>query len=251
VQQVVNSIQQGITGVVRPLGARAGAIVRVDATAPVAALTFDDGPDPASTPQVLDVLEAHGAVGTFFMCGRQAARHPDLVAEVAARGHLVANHGWSHRSVVLEAPPDRRRSQWWAGELQATAAVLEPWASPFIRPPFGHTDVRACLTARRLGFDTVLWQVAARDWDGRSADVLADDVLGRLSPGAIVLFHDAMQRPRQPELASRTTSLAALELVLAGCPDWQWVSVAELLTRGPVVRRIRHEVSVPSVLPPP
>ena len=99
------------------------------------ALTFDDGPDPEHTPRLLEVLARHGAKATFFMVGARAARHPELVARVAAEGHEIGNHGWDHPS--LPALP----SAAVAGQLERTRAVLAPHGQALMRPPYGHQDL--------------------------------------------------------------------------------------------------------------
>ena len=98
-----------------------GTITHVATTEHVAALTFDDGPDPASTPLVLDVLAKHNAHGTFFMLGAAASRYPDLVREVAARGHAIGNHTWDHPS--LPSLTHRER-------FARFATAGTPWRTP-------------------------------------------------------------------------------------------------------------------------
>src|SRR5215813_2722034 len=75
-----------------------GSLIRVATREPAIALTFDDGPDPRETPRVLDVLERHGARGTFFLVGKSVERYPEIVARAAAAGHALANHSWDHLS---------------------------------------------------------------------------------------------------------------------------------------------------------
>src|SRR4051812_4261440 len=86
IQRVVDAIYQRL----------AGAITSVETEEPLVALTFDDGPSPASTPEVLRLLARYGARATFFMVGAAAREHPELVRQVAAAGHAVANHSWNH-----------------------------------------------------------------------------------------------------------------------------------------------------------
>ena len=92
------------------------------------ALTFDDGPDPEHTPRLLEVLARHGAKATFFMVGARAARHPELVARVAAEGHEIGNHGWDHPS--LPALPSAAVAE----QLERTRAVLAPHGQALMRP---------------------------------------------------------------------------------------------------------------------
>ena len=80
----------------------------VRTSAPAAALTFDDGPDPETTLAVLDLLGRVGAKATFFLVGARAARHPELVARIAAEGHAIGNHGWDHPALLMLAPAETR-----------------------------------------------------------------------------------------------------------------------------------------------
>src|SRR4051812_35940455 len=95
-----------------------GAITSAETTQPLVALTFDDRPDPRSTPLVLDLLERHDARATFFMVGAAAYRHPDLVRRIAEAGHTVANHSWDHTSFTTISGRQRRT------QIRATQRVL-------------------------------------------------------------------------------------------------------------------------------
>src|SRR5436305_9326701 len=92
-----------------------GSVIRVDTGEPAIALTFDDGPHPVETPRVLELLERHGARGTFFMVGKSARRHPEIVARAAAAGHAVANHSWDHPSFRRIRGSYRRAQIPWCG----------------------------------------------------------------------------------------------------------------------------------------
>lgn len=153
------------------------------------ALTFDDGPDPASTPQVLEVLGALGWRATFFMLGAQVERAPGLAAEVAAAGHELAVHGYSHRNHLLRP--------WWSVSddlARARDAVAEAAGAvpAWFRPPYGALAGSSLVGAHRCALRTVLWSAWGRDWraaaDGPS--VVADVEAGR-GPGATVLLHDS------------------------------------------------------------
>jgi peptidoglycan/xylan/chitin deacetylase (PgdA/CDA1 family) len=153
------------------------------------ALTFDDGPDPASTPAFLTELDRLGLRATFFMIGENAERHPGLAAEVTGAGHEVAVHGHRHRSQLFRSPGQIRDDL--ARGVDAVAAATGQ-APIWFRPPFGTLSVGGVLAAQRLGLRTVLWSAWGRDWrpDATPATVLAE--LDRdLGPGVTVLLHDS------------------------------------------------------------
>jgi peptidoglycan/xylan/chitin deacetylase (PgdA/CDA1 family) len=153
------------------------------------ALTFDDGPDPVSTPPILDELARLGWRATFFMLGSMVERHPDVAAAVADAGHEVAVHGFSHRSHLV-----RRRTHLVDDVARATDAVaLATGEDPrWFRPPYGSLAVGTLSASRRAGLQTVLWTAWGRDWrpDATPATVVADIEKG-LQPGATVLLHDS------------------------------------------------------------
>jgi peptidoglycan-N-acetylglucosamine deacetylase len=155
-----------------------------------AALTFDDGPDPDATPLVLDVLGDLGLRATFFMCGEQAERHPEVAKRVAEEGHTVGLHGHEH---VREPPPgDFERG------LSAVHEAAGLWPRLF-RPPYGRTVTETPL-------DTVLWSAWGLDWETVTPERIVELVSRDLAPGAIVLLHDsARYAPRE---SAEPTALA-------------------------------------------
>jgi len=157
------------------------------------ALTFDDGPNPAWTPQLLDVLASHGVRATFFMLGKYAQAEPALVRRVAAAGHLIGNHSWSHSNLAIAAPSRVRQ------ELLRTKEMLEQTTGlpvTYFRPPFGGRRPDVLRLARSLGLSPVLWNAMASDWSDSSADRIAQrmmhsiDRLERRGWAANILLHD-------------------------------------------------------------
>ena len=151
------------------------------------ALTFDDGPDPTWTPHVLDVLARHGVRATFFMLGQEVAAHPDLARRVAAEGHVVANHTWSHPHLTGLRPDQ------FSAEIDRTTTLLESVTGipvTCVRPPGGAIDagVRDQLASR--GLAPVGWNVDSRDWSRPGAGAVTNLVLAGLQPGAVILMHD-------------------------------------------------------------
>ena len=153
------------------------------------ALTFDDGPDPEVTPKLLELLDAHSARATFFMCGLAAKRHPGLVRSVVASGHSIGGHSWDHRPVHSLSESE------WRRQIDDTHMLLEDLSGGevrWFRPPRGHTDRYTREKLRRRGVATVYWSSSGHDWRLRDPELIAGAVLDDLDPGAIVLLHDAI-----------------------------------------------------------
>lgn len=170
--------------------------VRKGPRAPRVALTFDDGPDPVWTPRVLHVLAAWGAPGSFFVVGERAARAPDIVRAIAAAGHDLGNHGWSHRSLWLCGP---KRTADEIGRTHAFLADLTGRAPRDFRPPWGMVNAAMFPVLRRHRLRCVLWSVQPEGLRPVDAVSQVDRVLARAHPGAIVDLHDAEGTPRAPE----------------------------------------------------
>lgn len=152
------------------------------------ALTFDDGPDPAVTPRVLDLLDRAGARATFFCIGRRAAAHPDLVAEIARRGHRVENHTWSHPNLfACYLSPALRR------EIEKTQDVLERASGRrprLFRPPAGFRNPLLDLELHRAGLRLVSWTRRGFDAVEKDPATIARRLLTGLAAGDILLLHD-------------------------------------------------------------
>ena len=167
-------------------------------------LTFDDGPTPDWTPRVLELLARHRAQATFFVVGRNAAAHPELVRQAYAAGHGVGNHTWSHR----------RLTRLGAGALEAevgatSLAIQRATGAPVrcLRPPYATVDAATAGRARALGLRLVMWDVDSNDWRRPGAGVITGRVLGRVRSGDVVLLHDGG--------GDRSQTLAALQQILA------------------------------------
>ncbi len=153
------------------------------------ALTFDDGPDPVSTPSILDALDALGWHATFFCLGTQIRRSPDLTRELVSRGHEVGVHGDEHTS-HLRRPftstiPDVLRAR---DTLENTTGTRARW----FRPPYGAVSSSTLLAARQSGLQLVLWTTWGLDWQAHATGrTVAANVARTFHPGATVLLHDS------------------------------------------------------------
>lgn len=222
------------------LGRLYGVIVGVATEQPLIALTFDDGPDPVTTPAVLDILARHGARATFFMVGDAARRHPDIAATVAAAGHAVAHHTLEHVSLPGLGREEVRR------QIVGGFEAIGPTCERLFRPPWGHLDRVAFQTARRAGNEVVAWSGHAFDWTSQDASSLTERLRATLAPGAIVLLHDARQRC-DAEDGPRAELLLALDAVLAASKHtWRFVSLPELLAAGRPQRETRWRTAPPN-----
>jgi peptidoglycan/xylan/chitin deacetylase (PgdA/CDA1 family) len=165
------------------------------------ALSFDDGPDPASTPHFLDLLADHEVRATFFLLGAHAAREPGLVRDLADAGHEVAVHGWTHECLAL-VPPRRLTA-----ELTRTREVLEDTTGTAVRwyrPPYGVLTAAGVWAARRAGLQTVLWSAWGVDWSaGATPSTIVHRVSRAVRPGGTVLLHDT-DRTSAPDSWRRT-----------------------------------------------
>jgi peptidoglycan/xylan/chitin deacetylase (PgdA/CDA1 family) len=187
------------------------------------ALTFDDGPDPAWTPRVLDTLGNAGVRGTFFLVGERAERAPALVRRMAAEGHEIGNHSWSHRSLWLCGPRATARE---IGRAHDRLAALTGAPPRHFRPPWGMVNAAMFPALRRLGERCVFWSIQPEGQRPVPAERQVADVLRRAHAGAIVDLHDAEGTPAAP-----ARLLQALPALLAGLRErgYAFTTVAELV----------------------
>jgi peptidoglycan-N-acetylglucosamine deacetylase len=192
------------------------------------AITFDDGPNPAITPQLLDLLDRYSAKATFFVIGKYVRESPALAKEIVARGHLLGNHTDSHPNLFFCGPQETRDEL-----LRCTAAIHHAtWLEPrWFRPPFGFRSPWLSEVVHHQNMRTVMWSLIPGDWRNKSADWLiarmqpiADHARTKLSAGSgyggglrgdILCLHDGYHAANN---ADRTRTLAALEYWL---PRWR------------------------------
>lgn len=213
----------------RPQTQRFGATI-VRGGGHVVALTFDDGPNPLVTPQVLDELARDRIHATFFLVGRGVRAHPDLAARIARAGHELGNHTESHDH--LNALPGRAAIDAQidaAGDAIAAATGRRP---RLLRPPFGALDYPAVDEAHRLGYTVVMWTAMPLEhehagWRGTRAQIA--DLLRDVPDGAILVLHDGNQG--RDGVGGRAFEAAATHDVIAvlRARGFRFVTVSELL----------------------
>jgi peptidoglycan/xylan/chitin deacetylase (PgdA/CDA1 family) len=153
------------------------------------ALTFDDGPDPASTPAFITALAQSGTKATFFLLGSMLIHAPEVGRELVDAGHEVAVHGWEHRYTTFRTPAALYDDIARARDLIADVTGRQP---VYFRPPYGVLSAGSLSAARRLGLRPVLWTAWGRDWEARATpeSVLAT-VRKDLAGGGTILLHDS------------------------------------------------------------
>jgi peptidoglycan/xylan/chitin deacetylase (PgdA/CDA1 family) len=194
------------------------------------ALTFDDGPS-GSTEDVLEILDAHQARGTFFVVGHWVERLPHIVRAIAERGHEVGNHTWTHFD-ASEVPDE----ELWRDELRRTSETIAATAGrapALFRPPYGHEPERFAAVAAECGLGTtVLWSVDPEDWESNEDDALIEaTVVAEAHPGAIVLHHDGDRRDELNSGSPQAGTVRALPRILERLSGegYSFVTVSELL----------------------
>jgi peptidoglycan/xylan/chitin deacetylase (PgdA/CDA1 family) len=175
-----------------------------NASGPLIALTFDDGPDPRWTPAVLELLRQHRIRATFCLVGRHVAQHPELVRRIAADGHALCNHSWSHD----EAMQLRSAASVSADLARTSRAITEAAGRPprYYRAPGGNWAPTAVAEAGRQRLRLLGWSVDPYDWRRPPSTEIVRRVLAGAGPGAIVLLHDGY--------GARANTVAALRTLL-------------------------------------
>ena len=173
---------------------------------PILYFTFDDGPGPF-TPQVLDILAANNAHGTFFMVGPYAANDPGMVDRVRSGGHAIGNHSWNHPQFTTLSSANV------ISEIESTDQHIG--GSKCVRPPYGDTNGQVAATISSLGKSQTLWDIDTLDWTKPGSDQLVSTIVDSARPGSIVLMHDGG--------AGREQTVAALSEVLPALADQGYV----------------------------
>jgi peptidoglycan-N-acetylglucosamine deacetylase len=213
-----------IQHVLAPVVPRAAAALqiprRLTRGAPGVAITFDDGPHPEGTPAVLDVLARANARATFFVIGEQVERRPALAAEIVARGHAIALHGYRHRLQLRMSTAQVR------DDLKRGAAAIEEavgQAPRLHRPPFGIYSPAGLAAARSADLQPLLWSRWGKDWRKfTTPSRIAARAMRDVGPGDVILLHDADFYSAKH---SHRRTVRALELILAELKSMETATV--------------------------
>ena len=169
------------------------------------AITFDDGPNPIYTPQVLDILDRYHVKATFFVVGYEAERYPNLVREIVRRGHAVANHSWNHPLLTKLRPAQIDQ------QISSTDQVIRQITGRVprcVRPPYGGFNRTVIGRINGSGHAAVIWNAGPQDWQRPGTAAIISRTLRGIRPGAVILLHDGG--------GNRSQTVAALPAIIDG-----------------------------------
>ncbi|MGZ3497951.1 MAG: polysaccharide deacetylase family protein [Vulcanimicrobiaceae bacterium] len=204
----------------------------------VVALTYDDGPNPPYTDQILSVLEREHVHATFFVVGRAVRAYPQTVRREARDGHAIGNHTWDHAHLIV-----LRRSEIHHSLQRTDAAVyaITRQHPKLMRPPFGARDWPVMQVAQKLGYTVVMWSVPlAKDWEYPPAPVIAKRILPYVKDGSIIVLHDGNRgqlcaiQHLNPHICDRSQDVEATRIIVESlkAQGYRFVTIPELIELG-------------------
>jgi len=155
-------------------------------------LTFDDGPHPEYTPQILDILDHYQIKAIFFVIGKNAEKYPDLLMEIRRRGHTIGNHSYSHESLF-----DLFSTKKMIADVEQANTVIANIVSEkpkLFRPPFGITNPRIKRLVKHIGHTSVAWSFRSYDTSNQRDQQIFNRLQQQIVGGDIILFHDNLKR---------------------------------------------------------
>ncbi len=202
-------------------------VFRHGPSAPVVSLTFDDGPSPSNTPQILDILKEKGVKATFFLTGSYVELYPKIAKRIADEGHEIGNHTYTHLSMYFAKDKAVMDEIERTDEAIFKATGLRP---KIFRPPRGFTRTKTRRSLIDRGYQVVLWSLSSLDWRGVKPKAILWRIKLFVRGGAIVLFHDNGSfigcKPKKRENTIRALPEAIDFLFAEG---YQLIKVSEML----------------------
>jgi peptidoglycan-N-acetylglucosamine deacetylase len=203
-------------------------VVDVPNSGKYVALTFDDGPNPPYTDEIVEYLHQQKVPATFFVVGMAVQKYPDSVKREVQYGDAIGNHSWDHSHLVLESRRHIARQLEMTDEAIASASGEH---TRLFRPPFGARDYAVISVAHDLGYQVIMWSVPlARDWERPAPRVIADRIERYVTNGSIIVLHDGNKgRGGDREPTVEATKLIVQDLRAKG---YRFVTVPELMRLG-------------------
>lgn len=187
------------------------------------ALTFDDGPHPRDTIEILDILKEYGVHATFFVVGKNVQKYPELIMREVAEGHEIGNHTYSHINLRKAKKSTLEREILLNENIIYEICEYRP---KLFRPPEGVYNRMVCASMEKLDYRIVLWTIDTKDWTKPSSDKIYDTVTEKVKSGNIILFHDLVVGESSTPDALRKI---IPELLSRG---YKFVTVSELIQSG-------------------
>ena len=199
-------------------------ILHGPSTAKKIAITFDDGPDPRFTGQVLDVLKQYNVPATFFLMGARANAYPDIVKRINEEGHIIGNHSYWHPNLVEEADIGTLERE--ISRTEATLNKIIGYRPKLFRPPYGFLYEALVEYLVKKEFSVIIWTVDSLDWKEDPPEKIANKVIKETHPGAIILMHDGGEWD-----ADRTNTIKSLRLIIPELQKegYEFVTVPQLV----------------------
>lgn len=197
------------------------------------ALTFDDGPNDPYTLKLLELLAKHHVHATFFLIGKYVERRPDIVRALAAAGHEIGNHTYSHPNLIFRSATEVRR------EIQQCESAIRDAAgvsTRLFRPPWGGRRPATLRAIRSAGYEPVLWSATSYDWSAKSAEQIVNHVTRQVSGGEVVLLHDGDHK--RPD-GDRSRSVEAADEIVRRYQGegYEFVTVGEMMSSAAAASR--------------
>ncbi|MDD5627020.1 MAG: polysaccharide deacetylase family protein [Patescibacteria group bacterium] len=176
-------------------------------TSPQVFLTFDDGPSAPFTNEILDILAGFQVLASFFVCGKNVERHPEIAKRIAAGGHTLGNHSYSHSRFLS-------LTGCLSSEIEKTQSIIQEVTGvrvKFFRPPWGYVRPWLASYLKKQGYQLALWDIKVYDWQKPAAAIIAKRVLQKVKPNAVILLHDG---DRTRLSCDRSQTVLALPMII-------------------------------------
>ncbi|NQV18017.1 MAG: polysaccharide deacetylase family protein [Armatimonadetes bacterium] len=187
----------------------------------IVALTFDDGPDPEYTIDILKILRNYNVQATFFITGKKAQEYPEIVRKLISNRQELGNHSYSHRSLILKT------MNYVKSEIEKTDEILKSFGIQgeiLFRPPYGRIDAISIMVFWKLQKKIILWDNGPKDFKCSSSDEIVNKVLKKIKSGSIIVLHDGG--------GDRSNTVKAVEIL-----------IPELLKRGYLFKKVSELIS--------
>jgi peptidoglycan/xylan/chitin deacetylase (PgdA/CDA1 family) len=208
---------------------RKGTFYRAKRADKVVALTFDDGPSPEWTPQVLDELKKAQVKATFFMLGNHVERYPEIARRVLAEGHEIGNHTYDHHVLIYYKMEELEKE---IKDAEKAIKTVTGQNTRYFRPPKAWLSSREKKKIEEMGYKIVLWSLNSKDWVTYHDKQITSYILKRIQPGDIILFHDS-GGVFTAEGGNRTQTIKTIPRLVKKLEEkgYRFVTISELMAQ--------------------